>query len=302
MTFQEARKNSLALAVLLCSTLLIKTASSEIAPLSSNCVGSNSEDFSLAEFVPCPTDSPSSSMSGSPSSKTKARNFPVDNTKFGCIINGDERVKTNLVVEQMSFTYSIETSTDMSNTILSDMEKTILSSLDESALDCSSLYSRKLEELQKLSGLVSVDTKPNDKISNNFCAKTLTDAEECSVIEAKMTLFFTSNEKSLIQEAKVVLLKSILNSMKDDQFVAGNILKVSYLGPAIIETIDGRSTPKNPREESSDNMDTVFIAMGSTIFVAGFAYLVRRRVLCSKSTGESDDMSINEDVDVPEQV
>eukprot|EP00588_Corethron_pennatum_P019241 CAMPEP_0194308906 /NCGR_PEP_ID=MMETSP0171-20130528/5866_1 /TAXON_ID=218684 /ORGANISM="Corethron pennatum, Strain L29A3" /LENGTH=368 /DNA_ID=CAMNT_0039061779 /DNA_START=143 /DNA_END=1249 /DNA_ORIENTATION=- len=343
-----------------------------------NCVGSHSEDWSDAEFVPCPNTTfpslvqtlqpanmidsfipttipiPSSipipiqthkkstlpsllpslppmtlpSSISNPGEKQKqlegptaaptgsifliddpANIFDPSDTKLSCSRNEGYQIDESIFGTAMNFAYSIETSTrEIDVLLISNLEKVILRSLDGSILDCSSSFlengsSRKLLSDDKSSnGLVSVDSSPRDKISDEICSPKDENAQACYVIEGVMTLYFTSDDVNMIMDAKKKVLKSMLLSMAGGELLSDDmpsLLRVSYLGPYVTEEIGKRAIDTAGEEyEDLGTLNTVFITMGSTIFVAVFAYLVRGRFL-SRQPAESNvsihDGSIHDD-------
>eukprot|EP00588_Corethron_pennatum_P035374 CAMPEP_0194346684 /NCGR_PEP_ID=MMETSP0171-20130528/105568_1 /TAXON_ID=218684 /ORGANISM="Corethron pennatum, Strain L29A3" /LENGTH=330 /DNA_ID=CAMNT_0039113845 /DNA_START=118 /DNA_END=1110 /DNA_ORIENTATION=+ len=310
-----------------------------------NCVGSNSEDYSDAEFVPCPNttfpsaynpqktlDSRTAALTGSNAptiSQPDDNNdniilidddnddniilvvdpesiFEAPETKLSCSRKEGYQINTNIFSTVMNFAYIIETSTsEIDLSIISNLEKAILKSLDESILDCSSLFlengsSRKLQSKDKSSnGLVSVDSNPSDEISDEVCSPQHENAQACYVIEGRMALYFTSDDVNMIMDAKQELLKSILISMAEGEFLSDDmpfLLRVGYLRPYITEEI--RKPQSSDPNEDAGKMNLVIITTSSTFFVAVFAFVVRRKVLSRQSAeinGSNHDQSIHDD-------
>jgi len=123
-----------------------------------------------------------------------------------------------------------------------------------------------------------------------FCSPQDENAQACYVIEGAMTLYFTSDDENLIMDAKKEILKSILISMAGGEFLSDgmpSLLRVRYLRPNLTQKLGIPIDAKNVENEDSPTINTLGIAVGSTVFVAVCAYLVRGRVL-SRGPAESN--------------
>lgn len=286
-----------------------------------NC-GSHSEDFTDAEFVLCPEiiesyqktlDNPVTPPLSQLDNigdiiiliEDPESIFEPSDTKLSCSRKEGVKIDAKIYGTVLNFAYTIETSTDKINpSIVNDLEKAVLSSLDDFILDCSSSFlengtTRKLlSEDNSSNGLVSVDSNPSDEILEESCIAQHADAVACHVIEGRMALYFASDDVNMIMDVKQDLLKSILLSMADGELLSADmpfVLRVSYLRPDVTEEI--RKPRSMGQTEGEDTMNTAII-VGSTFFVAVFAYAVRAKVLSrqpAESNASNHDQSINDD-------
>jgi len=104
-----------------------------------------------------------------------------------------------------------------------------------------------------------------------------------------MTLEFISDNASEIDLQKAEILKYLIKSMANDEFLSDEmpqILKLRFLGPDVVNTISEGNSVKN-LDDGFNTYDFAYIALGSTLFVAVFAYFTRRRFLPSPHQQEN---------------
>jgi len=180
----------------------------------------------------------------------------------------------------------------------------MLRTLSMSTLHCESLVlassrgeSRFLKE-HKPSGFASISSFPIDRISDSeTCEVENSNSISCYVVDGGLSLEVTSSDELVINLQKIEILKALVKSMASGEFISNEIpdlLYLRYLGPDVVDILRDGVAMKNFENDDLSSLDFAYIALGSTLFVAIFAYFTRRRFLPRDEdwTGPSGALSV----------
>jgi len=207
--------------------------------------------------------------------------------KYSCLTSQGTGSR-KLTKVPLKFTYLVETSSN-STDFLSDLESAMLRTLSMSTLQCESLVvasslgeSRLLEE-HKSSGFASISSFPIDTISDSeICEVENSNSVSCYVVDGGLSLEVTSSDELVINLQKIEILKALVKSMASGEFLSNGIpelLYLRYLGPDVVDVLRDGGAVNNFENDDLSSLDFAYIALGSTLFIAIFAYFTRRRFL-----------------------